>query len=248
MKPLVQVSLHDREELVADCLGSLRERAGIDFELAICADACDFDPGPYLEQADYVDVRLSAGGHATAINTSLLHRKPGQDYCTVDSDLRFYTANWLGRLQAVLYSHDQYGAATPCFEPNGLPPFHGVARDTGIHIVNNLPVGCRLIRGEVIDRLGALRVYGKYGCEDLDYDARIQALGYDLLYVSDVAVGHPGTPSDDDWKRQCLEDCIPKLHQWEERYKAGRDLYLEPGQPQVPLPGKIGRASCRERV
>jgi len=243
MKPLVQVSLHDREELVADCLGSLRERAGIDFELAICADGCDFDPSPYLEQADYVDVRLEAGGHGVAINTSLMHRKPGQDFCTVDSDLKFETSNWLGRLQAVLYSNDGYGAVTPCFLPLDLPPFHGVEPNTGVRIVNNLPVGCRLMRGEVIDRLGALRTYGKYGCEDLDYDARIQAIGYDLLYASQVVVHHPGTPSDDTWKRKCLEDCIPRFHQWEEHYRAGRDLYLEPGQPQVPLPSMVTHGS-----
>lgn len=244
-KPLVSVTLHDREELVGPCLESLKA-AGEEFDLAICADGCDFDPGFYAKQADIYVEHKQAEGPAAARNALLRFRRPGQDVLFLDSDIVFTTSGWLKRLRDTLYSQPHYGAVSPAMLPKGLRPFHGILPNTGIHDTNNLPVGARLAKGQAMDELGALRVYGSYGCEDLDFDCRTQALGYQLVYDSDVVVEHPGIPADDAWKRQMLEDCLPRFKQWEQAYADKRHLYIPLNRPQIPFPSMLSTMTEKE--
>lgn len=229
MRPLVSVALHDREELLDRLFASLH-LAGADFDLAVCFDGPTFDPAPWVGRIRdswpeaVIDLRPEAGGHAVAINTSLRHRRPGQDFMTVDSDLEFLTEGWLAMMLRTLHS-ENIGAVSACILPEGARPFHGVEPGQGVVDVVHLPVGARLMRGEAVDRLGFLRVYGIYGCEDLDYDERMRAAGYRLVYDTRVVVRHPGTPSDSDWKRQRLEECLPCFKRMEQRYRAGQDLH-----------------------
>jgi hypothetical protein len=229
-KPLVIIPLHDREALVQPCLDSLK-RAGTEYELAIVADAPDFDPAPYMVDADYRDVTPERVGQPTARNIALVHRKSGQDLFTLDSDIEFLTDNWLVRLLDTLYSDSRYGAVTPCIANPGPPWFHGMEPDTGLQEVLNLPVGARLVKGGVVDQVGYFRVFGLYGREDLDYDARIHALGYALLYDTEVSVKHPGIPADERWKQRMLNETERVAKKWEQCYQQGRLIHKPSPEP-----------------
>lgn len=229
MNPFVILPLHDRGELVADCLDSLLSRAGCKVDLAVVADDPDFDPTPYAVGLHFVRGRY--GSPTAARNAAMGLRRKGQDLVWVDSDITFQTDGWLKGLRKTLYS-DHFGAVSPVVvNLDGAKGFHNIPPNTGIHEFPNIPVGCRIVRAEVADALGSQRDYGGYGCEDLDYDARIAALGYRLAYDSSVLVLHPGVPSDDTWKRKRLEECLPCLKRWEQHYVQNDYLYQDPFKP-----------------
>lgn len=175
-------------------------------------------------------------GPARARNAALRFRQPGQDWMFVDSDIEFLTEGWLAKMLDTLHVENR-GVVTPAIlNADGTRPFGGVEPYTGLHTRNHAPVGARLCRGDLVDIIGAQRSYGLYGCEDLDYDERTRAAGFQIVWDSDVVVSHPGTPSDDDWKRQKLEECIPCFKEWEEHYRAGRFLYEAAGSEDTPRP------------
>lgn len=175
-------------------------------------------------------------GPARARNASLRWREPGQDWMFVDSDIVFETDGWLARMLETLHV-DNRGVVTPAIRnADGTRPFGGIHPNTGLHLRPHAPVGARLCRGDLVDAIGAQRSYGLYGCEDLDYDERTRAAGFEIVWDSDVVVTHPGTPSDDEWKRAKLEECIPCFKEWEQHYRAGRFLHEALGLEDTPRP------------
>lgn len=157
----------------------------------------------------------------------------------VDSDIEFVTDGWLDRMLTTLHDGNT-GVVTPAIlNADGTRPFGGIHPNTGKHVRLHAPVGARLCRGDLVDAIGAQRSYGLYGCEDLDYDERTRAAGFQIVWDSDVVVSHPGTPSDDTWKRQKLEECIPCFKEWEEHYRAGRFLYEATGAVDTPRPPRV---------
>lgn len=225
----VLVPIHDREELIQPCLDALKD-AGEPYELCIVANGCAFDPAPYLAQADYPVLVPQGLGPAAARNQGLGHRKPGQDLLSLDSDIVFQGTHGLRTLRRTLYA-EGWGAISPAIDNGAGPVFHGTRPGDGIKTSLVLPVGARLIRGPVVDALGYFRVYPQYGCEDLDYDARMGAAGWTIGYNANVSVSHPGIPSDDRWKRDKLEENLPKLKSWQALYERG--LMIHKPSPEM---------------
>jgi hypothetical protein len=200
--------------------------------LVIVADAPTFFVTPFREWADLLVMLPERRGAAVARNFALGERSPGQDFMILDSDVQVTTDGWLKQLQTTLYS-GHFGAVSPCLGIPGPPYFAGIVPNEGVREVANLP-GTKLIKGEVMDQLGYLHSYGLYGYEDIDLDARITALGYGLVYDTDIQATHPVIEQMSNERNDQMNEQMFIFKNWEDAYREGWFLYCPQEGHYIP--------------
>ena len=207
---MIGVLVHDRPEYLSVCLRSLqfaKERIVLHLDRpdAECRQIA-FESGyPIIESLDQV-------GPAESINALLRELEPGEGFWRVDSDVTV-----LDDLSTL--------AASPFLVTAPLDAMFTISpqyqEDVGISsgVVYHSP--------EVLEKVGAYRSYGTYGCSQNDYYARASQFGQ-VGYDRKVRVKHLGERRDlRGARRELVEDCLKVFKRREQKYEQGEDLYEE---------------------
>lgn len=205
---MIGILVHDRPEYLSMCLRSLqfaKER------IVLHLDRPDpesrkiaFEAGyPIIESLDHV-------GPAESINALLRELKPGEGFWRVDSDVAV-----LDDLAPLADS--PFLVTAPLDAMFTISPRY--QEDVGISS------GVAYHSPEVLEKVGAYRSYGVYGCSQNDYYARTKQFG-EVGYDRTVRVKHLGERRDlRGPRREMVEDCLKVFQRREQKYLLGEDLY-----------------------
>lgn len=145
-------------------------------------------------------------GFTKTVNRGIQQRRSGEDICLLNDDIDIFHYGWLRALQNALYACPVYGIVGPSGR-SVADTGAGRLGDTGLKRVTKLPFWCALIRGEVIDQVGALNEELIHYGSDGYYCHVAGRRGWRCVWMKPVYLQHEhrGSTLQTQWRRKDLK-------------------------------------------
>jgi len=185
-------------------------------------------------------------GTARAINRAWQHRRPGEAAAKLDNDVEFHEAGWADRLEECVARDQQLGIVglkrddlwehpaheNPWFrsELRMLPHKPG-ERWLAVEKCHHVMGTCVLHSSALLDKVGFLCQFGKYGLDDSTMAVRCHVAGFYSAFYCNCRIAHidPGGTPYQEWKERESGKRMDAYHTVCRQYVSGeRSVYHGP--------------------
>jgi len=221
----------DRYELTKECVTSMLENAGIEFQLYINNNGKDEKIIKLIETFNpyFVKHQSENIGNPQGINYLLNEAKDCDYFCIIDNDF-ILPKDWLKELVRLNQKIENSGVSGFNWGTKFAEPIQVNGQMVS---VNPRVFGIKFFNKKVFEAVGYMRPYGKYGRWDADFTERVLQSGFINYYHSEKSI-HKGTDvGSNNPYRKMKDECMSNKEMGAlfgtnlKLYKEKKNLYQE---------------------